>query len=216
MKIVIVDYGMGNVLSIANMLKKVGVEAVISTDRKEIEEAPGVIIPGVGHFQRGMEELEKRDLIESLGMRVEADLPVLGICLGMQLMTEYSEEGNCEGLGWFPIKTLRFESQTGESLLRVPHMGWNRVEVRKDQTYSSLFSDIGAAGKFYFVHSYHVVDSEKKYTLCTTRYGDCFASGIVKNRIIGVQFHPEKSHRYGRSLLHRFTEIIAEPTPEMS
>ena len=208
MEIAIVDYGMGNLRSIQNMLKKIGIRSTITADQKTIVSADGAILPGVGHFAKGMDELKKRKLISCLNDRVEAGLPVLGICLGIQLMTAFSEEGDCGGLNWFPLKTVRFQPEAGMEKMKVPHMGWNRVEVEATETGRQLFQEMADQNKFYFVHSYRVQDESRKYTLCRTKYGVEFASGIVREHIVGVQFHPEKSHRFGRAFFEHFIENV--------
>lgn len=203
-KIVIIDYGMGNLGSILNMLKKIGTPAVVSSDIHVIETADKLILPGVGAFDNGMQNLEERGL---RGVLEECVLnrkkPVLGICLGMQLMTQSSEEGTLSGLGWINGVTKRFRFD--DPALKVPHMGWNGVNIRQTD---SLFSEMYVDTRFYFVHSYYVTCLEQSDILATTHYGHEFASSFKHENIMGVQFHPEKSHKYGMKLLKNFAELV--------
>jgi len=200
--IVIVDYGLGNLRSIANMLKKSGSDSVISGDAEVINTASKLILPGVGAFDTAMNELETRGLIEVLNKKVlEQKCPVLGICLGMQLLTGGSEEGVKPGLGWIPGKARRFPKATE---LKVPHMRWNTV--RPVQLHP-LLQDIDEASRFYFVHSYYVTAESESHSLLKTDYGVSFDAGIARDNIMGVQFHPERSHKFGRLLLTNFIQL---------
>ena len=200
MKIVIVDYGVGNFGAINNMIKKLGKQAIISAKVSDIEKADKLILPGVGSFDSGIKNLEERNLISTLNKKVVKDkIPILGICLGMQLMTKQSEEGKLSGLGWIDAKTVKF-SVDG---LRVPHMGWNKIKIVKDD---SLFKNLPEEVRFYFAHSYYVKCADEKNVLSTTNYGQNFSSIIKQGNIIGVQFHPEKSHKYGMQILKNFIE----------
>lgn len=202
--IAILDYGMGNVGSIANMLRKIGAEACITGDAQAIARADKLILPGVGAFDSGMVMLESSGLLEVLRERVlEAEVPILGLCLGMQLFGKGSEEGSRPGLGWIDARSVRFAFEGSQSDLKIPHMGWNHVTVEKP---GPLFSDMPADSRFYFVHSYHLVCGDPALVLTTTTYGYPFASGIVKRNITGLQFHPEKSHRFGMQVLRNFAE----------
>jgi glutamine amidotransferase len=203
--IVIVDYGMGNLGSIANMIKKVGGTAKSSADPAEIGQARKLILPGVGAFDAGMTALRDRGLIDVLNRKaLEEKVPVLGICLGMQLLSRKSEEGVLPGLGWIPADTRRFQFGGRQSHLRIPHMGWNAVEPRKD---APLFGSPDGPWRFYFVHSYHVCCSDPADVLSTTPYGSPFTSGVARGNILGVQFHPEKSHAFGMRLFRSFLEL---------
>lgn len=198
--IVVVDYGMGNLGSIANMIKKVGHKCIISSDLEEIKKATKLILPGVGSFDNGMKNLNKLGIIELLNQKILIEkTPILGICLGMQLMTKSSEEGNLSGLGWVDAKTNKFLSDT----LKVPHMGWNII---KHQKRSKLFDEMESEKRFYFVHSYCVSCNDKKDILTNTNYTQDFVSSFEKKNILGVQFHPEKSHKFGMSLIKNFVE----------
>lgn len=198
--IVIVDYEMGNLKSISKMINKIGYQSIISNDINDIENASFLILPGVGHFARGMEKIAALKLSEVLQKQVtEAKTPILGICLGMQLMTRFSEEGNCNGLGWIAATTKKIPNFYNEKKLIVPHMGWNNAVVCKE---ASLLNDMPYNEKrFYFVHSYFVDCEESNDIWLQTAYGINFCSGFIKENIIGVQFHPEKSHSYGMELL---------------
>lgn len=199
--IVIVDYGMGNLGSIQNMLRKVGAEAVISREIQSIETADGLILPGVGSFDSALKSLEASGLVPILRQRViDEKIPLLGICLGMQLLTNRSAEGQTPGLGWVDAETVKFEN----SGLKVPHMGWNTVKVEKEDP---LFKDMYPEPRFYFVHSYYVKCANSENILTATPYGHDFCSSLVKDNIRGVQFHPEKSHKFGMKLLKNFAEM---------
>jgi glutamine amidotransferase len=186
------------------MLKKVGTKGVLSCDASGIEEADKLILPGIGAFDEGMARLEKLKVIPMLEQKVvQNKTPILGICLGMQLMTNGSEEGNRSGLGWIDAQTSAFRFRGSGRNLRVPHMGWNSVQTVKD---SPLFEELEADSRFYFVHSYYVQCNNTQDVLTVTSYGIEFASSISKDNIFGVQFHPEKSHRFGMKLLKNFLE----------
>jgi imidazole glycerol-phosphate synthase subunit HisH len=200
----IIDYGLGNVGSILNMLKKIGVKARISSLPEEIAEAKKIILPGVGHFDRAMEKIGRSGLREILDQKALIEkIPILGICLGMQLLTKSSEEGILPGLGWIPAKTVRFRF-SDESNLKIPHMGWNLVQ---QATPSHLTKNFSPEHRFYFVHSYHVLVEDERFSLLKTEHGYYFAAAIQKDNIFGVQFHPEKSHRFGLGLLENFASL---------
>jgi len=202
--ITIVDYGLGNLASIANMLKKAGVKASITSNRDEIASAARLILPGVGAFEAGMKNLAERELVAPLNHAVlERGIPVLGLCLGLQLMTRRSEEGTLEGLGWFDADTVRFRLPK-ESALKIPHMGWNTVRPVRE---SPLFA--GADDwRFYFVHSYHVVCANPSDAVGIASHGYDFPAVLGRGNIHGVQFHPEKSHRFGLRLLGNFASHV--------
>lgn len=200
--IVIVDYGMGNLASIKNMLKKIGADSSISSDPLEVAAATKLILPGVGAFDSGMSNLERRGLRQVLDDLVLARrTPVLGICLGMQLLGKSSEEGTMEGLGWLEATTVRFHFDEAARVLPVPHMGWNVVNPADGP---GLFEGLRDAPRFYFVHSYHVVCSNPADVLATATYGVQFTAAVERGNVAGVQFHPEKSHRFGMTLLRNF------------
>lgn len=203
--IVIVDYGMGNLGSILNMLKKVGAPAAkVSSDPKDIAEADKLILPGVGAFDTGMRRLRETGLLEVLNEKVlKAKAPTLGVCLGMQLMTKLSEEGELPGLGWVDAETIRFRFNPKEKGLKIPHMGWNTVKIQKQGT---LFKDMHPNPRFYFVHSFHVVTRNPEDVLATTEHGYEFTSVFQHGHIMATQFHPEKSHKFGMKLYKNFLE----------
>lgn len=204
-KLVIVDYGMGNLLSIQNMLKKLGQKSEISNDPKVIEKAAKLILPGVGAFDRAMENIQSMGLFEILNRKVlEEKTPILGICLGMQLMTKQSEEGQVQGLGWFDAETLKFRFK--DNKLKVPHMGWNFVSP-SESSVTLLDYESSGPKRFYFVHSYYVKCLVQEDVMATTEYGHTFTCAINKDHIYGVQFHPEKSHKFGMGLLRKFIDI---------
>lgn len=204
--IVIIDYGLGNLGSIANMLKLIGTPAEVTDKPQKIELADHLILAGVGAFDAGMQHLNEMNLIPLLEHKVlEQKTPFMGICLGMQLLSRQSEEGQLPGLGWFDAKTLRFNPENLAADLRIPHMGWNEIHMQKDHP---LLADLGDEPRFYFVHSYYVNCLEKDAVLATTDYGLPFHSVLGKDNILGTQFHPEKSHRYGRKILENFVRWI--------
>ena len=201
--ITIVDYGMGNLGSMLNMFKRIGVQATIESDPNLIRQAKKLVLPGVGAFDSAMscinsvtglrEVLDHKALVEHT--------PILGVCLGMQLLTRSSEEGVLPGLGWVPGATTRFPKQDG---LKVPHMGWN---VALPNTPSRLTAQVGDEPRYYFVHSYCVHVDDPSHSLMKTHYGIDFDSAIGHRNIYGVQFHPEKSHRFGMQILKNFAEL---------
>lgn len=200
----IIDYGAGNLGSIQNMLRKIGVPSVITSDPEQIASFNKLILPGVGSFQYGMNKLEESGLVNILNKKVlEEKVPILGICLGLQLMTSRSEEGDAKGLGWLDAETIRFRIDKTNSTLKVPHMGWNDTIVRRE---SKLFKDMYEEPRFYYVHSYHVHCEQPDHILTTAIYSYEFVSGMENGNIMGVQFHPEKSHKFGMKLLKNFTE----------
>lgn len=203
--IVVVDYGMGNLGSIVNMLKKVGSQAVVSSDPAVIERADKLILPGVGAFDHGRRNLEERGLDRVLDARVRgAGVPILGICLGMQLFTERSEEGSLPGLAWIEGETIRLRTDPSSVEMRVPHMGWNTVEPCRAHP---LFAGLEGEVRFYFLHSYHVACRDDRWVVAKTHYGRDFVSAIAKANILGTQFHPEKSHRFGMQLVKNFVAL---------
>jgi glutamine amidotransferase len=202
--ITIVDYGMGNLGSIKNMLKKVGFQCEITSTPDKIMNASKLILPGVGAFDAGMARLNDSGLIPALNEQVLLNkIPVLGICLGMQLMTHSSEEGYLPGLGWVDAKTIRF-SFSESSHLKVPHMGWNVVTFPKS---SNLINTVEIEERFYFVHSYYVKCQNNDDVLMRAKYGHEFDAGFEVGNVMGVQFHPEKSHKFGMRLLRNFAEF---------
>jgi glutamine amidotransferase len=204
--IVIVDYGVGNLGSIINMLKKAGAKAIASSDPKVLEEAEKLILPGIGAFDAGMNKLNERGLVPLLNhLALEKKVPFLGLCLGLQLMTRKSEEGRTQGLGWLDAETMRFKFDANQGQLKIPHMGWNTIEVRRSHP---LFIDLDAEARFYFVHSFYVRCHDSETVLAETDYGGHFHSILGQGNILGAQFHPEKSHKFGLRLLKNFAEAV--------
>jgi imidazole glycerol-phosphate synthase subunit HisH len=204
--ITIVDYGMGNLGSIQNMFKYIGVKAKIESDPDKIKNASRILLPGVGSFDTAMKKIADNNLIEVLNEKAINDqIPVLGICLGMQILTNESEEGKLKGLGWIPAKSINFRSEVDKKL-KVPHMGWNTVKNNRDSLLTSGFNDFNEI-RYYFVHSYFVRVDNEKNSLLKTKYGVEFDSAIKKDNIYGVQFHPEKSHKFGMKLFENFSKI---------
>lgn len=204
--ILIIDYGMCNLGSIINMFKKIGVPAKASSEAKEIEAADKIILPGIGAFDTGMQHLKDLNLLETLNEKVlNQKVPVLGLCLGMQLLTERSEEGVLPGLGWISGETVRFRFDAGHANLKVPHMGWNTVTICRE---NPLFRGLEQDARFYFDHAYYVVSHSQHDALAITSYGNDFVSSVHRDNLWGTQFHPEKSHRFGMKLLKNFAEIV--------
>jgi glutamine amidotransferase len=202
--IVIVNYGMGNLGSIANMLKKSGHRSLISGDPDEIDRAEKLIIPGIGAFDMGMANLANLNLLDVLNKKVlEEKVPTLGLCLGLQLFSTASEEGNLPGLGWIDMCSERFKFVDEDAHLKIPHMGWNTIEICGPHP---LLDGLDNESRFYFVHSYHQVTAKPELVLARTDYGYPFASILGRENVMGVQFHPEKSHRFGMQLLKNFAE----------
>lgn len=203
-KIVIVDYGMGNLNSIKKAMDRLKVDSVISSNSADIFDSDKIILPGVGHFAEAMSNLEKLNLIEALNEAVLIKKkPILGICLGMQLFGEFSEEGNSKGLNWIDGEIVKF-SVSDRLKFKVPHIGWNRVSIKKQ---SRLMRDISELSEFYFVHSYHFKLKKESDLLNETNFDYDFASAVERENIFGVQYHPEKSHDAGMRLLKNFTEL---------
>lgn len=201
--IAIVNYGLGNLGSISNMLKVIGEKSLISSNRDDIEKADGIILPGVGAFDAGMDKLKEMKLIDVIKEQaLDKKKPILGICLGMQLLGRRSEEGNSEGLNLIPFDNIRF--RLADTNLKVPHMGWDIVEF-KQQT--PLIDNLNERQRYYFVHSYHAKCDSTENILMTCDYGYEFAAAVVKDNIMGVQFHPEKSHDFGMALLKNYVKI---------
>ena len=201
MKIVIVDYKMGNINSVARKLTLLGIDYIISDNANEIINADKLILPGVGHFGKAMKQLEESNLIGVLNEAVIIrKKPILGICLGMQLMAKFSEEGNTVGLGWFDAKVVSFKVKD-KLRFKVPHTGWNNVLYTKDSAINNL---LPLNPEFYFVHAYHFVPDNPSDVLHTTIYENEFVSAIQRENIVGVQYHPEKSHDAGIQLIKNF------------
>ena len=202
----IVNYGSGNIHAIANIYKNLNVDFRIIDKPNQIEEVDKLLLPGVGAFDYNMSKLNESGLKEALNEAVlNKKTPVLGICLGLQIMVEFSEEGSLQGLGWIKGQVKKFDKNVIQHKPKVPHMGWNSIEVK---TAPYLFDGIDLEQGFYFIHSYYVEVESEDNILTSTHYGKEFTSGIYKENIYAVQFHPEKSHSNGIKLLKNFAELV--------
>jgi glutamine amidotransferase len=200
--ITIVDYGMGNLGAIHNMFKRIGVPSIITDDLGTIDKAQKILLPGVGAFDAAMKRINETGLRAILDRKAQLEkIPILGICLGMQLLTRSSDEGQLPGLGWIAAETKRFAAAPN---LKVPHMGWNLVT--KPQP-SPLTENLPGDARFYFVHSYYVTVDDPHHSILKTTYGHAFDAAIQRDNIFGAQFHPEKSHKFGMQLLSDFARI---------
>ncbi len=202
--IAIIDYGLCNLDSIARAISECGGDPFVTSDPAELDKARKIILPGVGAFPKAMENLRSAGMDTALDDRVvKGGMPFLGICLGMQLMANGSEEGaKAEGLGWLDAEVVKLKATPAGD--RVPHVGWNEVNAREGVT---LFDGIKPAADFYFVHSYHVRCNDGSLAISTTPYGGGFVSGVIRDNMMGVQFHPEKSQKLGFRLLANFLEL---------
>lgn len=200
----VVDYGVGNIGSVLNMVKRVGGEALPSREAESLSAATKILLPGVGSFDNAMEKLHELGLVGILRERAAAGVPFLGICLGMQLLATGSEEGVLPGLDLIPGMVRKFDTKAMGGGLKVPHMGWNQIRRIKA---SRLTEGLDDTSRFYFVHSYHYECAEASDSLLETHHGYDFTSGVERANVMGVQFHPEKSHRYGMQLIRNFLEI---------
>jgi imidazole glycerol-phosphate synthase subunit HisH len=200
-KLVIVDYGTGNLNSVKKSLDRMRVSSIISSAPEDIINAEKIILPGVGHFGKAMSNLKALNLLDTLHEAVLVKRkPILGICLGMELMARESEEGNAEGLGWLDAEIIKF-NVSDKIKYKIPCMGWNRIHIKKK---SVLMHDISDLSEFYFVHSYHLKIKNRSDILNETQYDYFYPSAIEKDNIFGVQYHPEKSHEAGAQLLKNF------------
>jgi glutamine amidotransferase len=200
----VIDYGAGNIGSVLNMIKHVGGQAEIARDGMSVLNASKILLPGVGSFDNAMMRLEALGLVGPLRQRAKDGIPFLGICLGMQLLADKSEEGSRSGLGLISGQVRRFQFEGEMANLKVPHMGWNRATPTAEH---ALTQGLGTEARFYFVHSYYFECTQPDDAVLKTHYGLSFASGVGRGNVIGVQFHPEKSHRYGMQLVKNFVGI---------
>jgi len=200
--ITIVDYGMGNLGSVENMFKRIGVPVSITNNVDKISQATKLLLPGVGSFDNAIRQINDGGFREILDHKVLIEkIPILGICLGMQLLTKSSEEGQLPGLGWIEAKTTRFPKDMG---LKIPHMGWNVVLPNRE---SILTKQLPENSRFYFVHSFCVHVEHEEESILKTNYGITFDAAIQRENIFGAQFHPEKSHKFGMQLLNNFADL---------
>ncbi|HOJ19251.1 MAG TPA: imidazole glycerol phosphate synthase subunit HisH [Ignavibacteriaceae bacterium] len=202
--LVIIDYGLGNLRSVFKKFKELDVTSIISSDIKVIQAADKFVLPGVGHFKYGMENLKKLNIIDILNEKVITQkTPIFGICLGTQLFSKHSEEGDCEGLGWIDSEVVRF-NVSDRIKYKVPHMGWNNISILNGNI---LNTNINEEENFYFVHSYHLICEDQSDIWMTTKYDYEFVSAISRDNIFGTQFHPEKSQDAGLQLLKNFVDL---------
>jgi len=201
MTVSVISYGLGNLGSVVNMLKRVGAESRLVSTPEEVLASDRLLLPGIGAFDTGMRLLDEQGLTPAIKEFAASGKPVFGICLGMQLLLDSSEEGEAAGLGLIPGRSLRFDEVPG---VRVPHMGWSFVEPTRED---SLVAELPDESRFYFVHSYRVVPDNPAHTLGITQYGGPFASMIRSDNVMGAQYHPEKSHDFGKRILRNFAAL---------
>lgn len=203
--IAIVNYGSGNVNAIGNIYRRLGVPFVVASSPRDLLGVERMILPGVGAFDQAISELNASGLRPALDkFALEERKPVLGICVGMQLFAKASEEGTQAGLGWVDGTVRRFRNSRDVGALQLPHMGWNQVDVSYP---SPMFEGVAAETGFYFLHSYHFECTDREDELASTEYGGRFTSAVRRGNVVGVQFHPEKSHQNGVALLKAFAEV---------
>lgn len=201
----ILDYGSGNINAIRNIYDRLDIPCEFISSASEIEKVDKVILPGVGAFDETISTLRAKGIVDVLNRRVEkGDLPILGICVGMQMLGNSSEEGTLSGLGWIPGEVKKFDKNLIQGKPKLPHLGWNSISIVKD---CPLFKGIDEEIGFYFVHSYYFSCKDEENVLTTTDYGITFHSAIARGKVFGVQFHPEKSHDNGIQLLRNFAEL---------
>jgi imidazole glycerol-phosphate synthase subunit HisH len=203
--IAIIDYGLGNIKAFANVYKRLNIPSVIATRTTDLQDANKLLLPGVGSFDQAMGLLEKSGMKQMLDELVlEKNVPILGICVGMQILADSSEEGTRPGLGWIRGEVRKFDFSSNGNLLSIPHMGWNDVKLYKK---TDLFNDLDNDSRFYFLHSYYFCCTNAQDVVAVTDYGYEFASVVNSGNVYGVQFHPEKSHHWGTRLLENFANL---------
>ena len=200
--ITIIDYGVGNIFAFQNVYKRLNIPTKIAKSISDLDSAEKIILPGVGAFDYAMQRLNASGMREKLDELVlDKKVPVLGICVGMQMMGNKSDEGVMEGLKWINADILKFDESLIKQRTKLPHMGWNDVKITKNNI---LFNELDENAIFYFLHSYYFKCQQQNDVIATTEYGISFTSAVNVNNIFGIQFHPEKSHRYGEQLLNNF------------
>ena len=203
--ITILDYGLGNVLAFVNVYKRLDIPVNVAKSKNDLLKATKIILPGVGSFDNAMQQLEQSEMLPSIEKLVlDQGMPFLGICVGMQLLARFSDEGKLSGLGWLDANVRKFDKALMPEGTCLPHMGWNDIEPRGD---TMLFKGLEHDARFYFLHSYYFECKEKTNIMAKTDYGGLFSCAVLKDNIYGVQFHPEKSHHYGIQLLKNFSDI---------
>lgn len=203
--IAIIDYGLGNVQAIANIYRRLEIPAVLARSAADLDGATHLVLPGVGAFDWAMTRLNESGMRAPLDELVQGrGLPVLGICVGMQMMAQRSDEGSASGLGWFDAGVKLFDHALFTGRTHLPHMGWNDVQPVREE---GLFAGLGAQARFYFLHSYYFAPKDPQDLLASTVYGQPFACAVQRRNVHGVQFHPEKSHAWGIQLLKNFASL---------
>lgn len=203
--ITILDYGSGNLNAIRNIYERLNIPFEFANTKEQIMKADHILLPGVGAFDETIYTLQKKGFIEALNKKVfEEEVPLLGICVGMQMFADSSEEGTLNGLSWIHGKVKKFDKNFISGKPKTPHLGWNSIEITRDCT---LFKDVDPAVGFYFVHSYYYECADENNVICKTEYGKFFHSAVNRSNIYGVQFHPEKSHDNGIQLLRNFANL---------
>lgn len=203
--ITIVDYGSGNINAIKNIYERLNISFVFATTKEQIIKADHILLPGVGAFDETISTLQDKGFTEVLNKKVQEDkVPILGICVGMQMLADSSEEGTKNGLGWIHGKVKKFEKNHIPDKPKIPHLGWNSIEISRD---CPLFKNVNPEVGFYFVHSYYFECADESNVICETVYGKSFHSAVNRENIYGVQFHPEKSHDNGIQLLRNFAYL---------
>ncbi len=203
--IVLIDYGLGNINAFVNVFKRVNIPVKTAKNADELNGAIKLILPGVGAFDHAMFELDRSGMRNELDHLVlQKKVPVIGICVGMQMLGNSSDEGNLPGLGWIDAEIKKFDENTINQKTKLPHMGWNDVKPIKD---TKLFEDLEKDALFYFLHSYYFKCNNENDIIATSFYGTEFTCATKHDNVYGVQFHPEKSHNYGEKLLHNFAKL---------
>jgi glutamine amidotransferase len=203
--ITIINYGLGNIKAIQNVFNKISVPSRVVSNLDEFDGAEKIVLPGVGAFDYAMQKLRNSGMYEKLNELVlEKEVPVIGICVGMQMMAKSSDEGKLEGLGWFDASVKKFDETKLNNNIQLPHMGWNDVNPSKT---NPLFHGLEQNARFYFLHSYYISCNQNEQVLATSEYPEKFVCAVNHKNIYGVQFHPEKSHHFGVNLLHNFAKV---------